>query len=86
MGEQRFVERLNGAASFNPEQIKILGQAFDGAWTRIEGGLSNREGEIEFTRDKLAKTILKIADSGVVTAQELQDEAINRMFAQPFEL
>ena len=77
---------IEGAGAYDPDQLKIIGQAFEGAWARIEGGLGTRKAEIEHTRVTLAQTILKIAEGGVGDVKALQDEAIKRMFSDPTEL
>jgi hypothetical protein len=77
---------IEDAGAYGPEQIELMSQALEGAWTRIEGGLRDRKAERDHVRLKLAQTILAIAADGVGTAKEMQDEAIKRMFAEPTEL
>ena len=62
-GEARTTVRsLMDAASFGPDALKAIGQAFDEAWKEIAGNFGNEPAEIEAARLKLAKALLSVAD------------------------
>jgi hypothetical protein len=70
-----------GGASYDPDQIKALGQAFDAAWAQIGPGVSSRPQAIEATRLKLADILLGLAKAGNFDPQYLADAAVERMRA-----
>jgi hypothetical protein len=71
--------------TFGPEQIKVLGEAFDAAWEDIAPGEGARPQSIEAARLKLAETILSLAACGALDAEELKKSALKRMFADPLK-
>ena len=70
-------------ASFDPAQLKAIGQAFDDAWEQIAPQISNRPGAIEAARLKLAHLVLSVAKRGVLEREALKDEALKLMQAPP---
>jgi hypothetical protein len=56
---KRLLERLEGT-SFGPEALKIVGRAFDEAWSDIAGNFGDAA-QIEIVRSKLARAILSAA-------------------------
>jgi hypothetical protein len=48
-------------ASYDPAEVKALGQAFDDAWERLAPSISSRPEAINAARLKLADTILNLA-------------------------
>jgi hypothetical protein len=46
--------QLIDGAAFGPETLKVVGQAFDEAWTEIAGNFGSNPSEIEAARLKLA--------------------------------
>ena len=59
MEAKRILERLEGI-SFGPEALKVIGQAFDEAWSDIAGNFGDAA-QIEAVRLKLARAILSAA-------------------------
>jgi hypothetical protein len=64
-------------ASYGPETLKAIGQAFDEAWSDIAGNFGDDSREIEEARLALAKALLSVAyedsrDVGVLKAGALQ--------------
>ena len=59
MEAKRLLERLEGT-SFDPEALKIVGRAFDEAWSDIAGNFGDAA-QIEAVRSKLARAILSAA-------------------------
>jgi hypothetical protein len=53
--------QLIDGASFGPDSFKVLGQAFDAAWSEIAGGMSTDPAAIEAARLTLANAILSVA-------------------------
>ena len=53
--------RLLDGASFGPEAMKAIGQAFDAAWKQIEGNFGSEPHVIEEARYRLANAILSVA-------------------------
>jgi hypothetical protein len=72
--------------TYGPDQIKLLGEAFDAAWKHIDPGAGARPQSIEAARLKLAETILSLAACGALDADELKKSALKRMFADPLKL
>jgi len=48
-------------ASYRPEVLKAMGQAFDEAWVQIAGNLGNDTIDAEKARLRLARALLSIA-------------------------
>lgn len=48
-------------ASFGPDALKAIGEAFDGAWREIAGNFGNEPGDVESARLKLANALLSVA-------------------------
>jgi len=53
--------RIEGA-SFPPDLVKVLGQAFDEAWKSIEGNFGGDQRAIEDARLLLADAVLSVAN------------------------
>ena len=77
---------LIDSASYGPDQLKLLGKAFDDAWAQIGPHVSNRPGGVDAARLKLAKTVLGLAKSGLKDAQQLTEAAVQAMFDHPTKL
>jgi hypothetical protein len=68
---------LIGKASYGPEELKILFQAFDAAWDVVAPGISGRATAVEAARLTLAEIVLSLAASGKRRdAKELTEAAI----------
>jgi len=75
-------KQLIDAASYGPEALKALGQAFDEAWFRIAGHFGDDPEDIEKARLQLARALLSIAheesrDVGVLRQAALEQMALD---------
>jgi hypothetical protein len=70
---------LIDGASFGPDAVKAIGQAFDEAWKQISGNFGNDPTEIEEARLKLAKAVLSVADDDSRDVEALKQAALQRM-------
>jgi hypothetical protein len=74
--------KLIESASYDPDTLKVLFQAFDDAWTQVAPTMSNRPGDaIEAARMRLASIILGLARTGTFDPHQLADTAVQRMLA-----
>jgi hypothetical protein len=55
--------RLIQGASHDPETLKALSQAFDGAWATIAGKYGTAPADVENARLRLAKALLSFGSS-----------------------
>ena len=76
--------RLIDRASFGPDQLKIIGQAFDATWAQISPSVSSES--VEVARLKLANCILGLAKNGILNAEQLTSDALAAMHEPPTEL
>jgi len=53
--------QLIDGASFGPDTLKAVGQAFDQAWAQIAGNFGNDPSDIERARLRLANAMLSVA-------------------------
>ena len=51
-------KQMIDAASYGPEALKVLGQAFDEAWFQIAGNFGEDPADIEKARLRLARALL----------------------------
>jgi hypothetical protein len=52
---------LIDSASYGPEALKAIGQAFDEAWCEIAGNFGEDPRDVELARAKLANALLSVA-------------------------
>jgi hypothetical protein len=71
--------RLLESASYDPDQLKALGEAFDDAWARISPNISSRAEAIEAARLALADVVLGLAKNGNLDPNHLADAAVQVM-------
>jgi hypothetical protein len=71
--------RLIDAASFGPEAVKALGQAFDEAWASIAGNFGSDPKAIEAARLRLANALLSIASEDSRDVEVLKKAAMEAM-------
>jgi hypothetical protein len=81
LGKPVKARQLIAHASYDPDQLKALGKAFDDAWTQVAPHISNRATAIEAARLTLADIILGSAKTGTLDPQQLADAAVRRMLA-----
>jgi hypothetical protein len=68
--------QLISKASYGPDELKILCQAFDDAWGMIAPSVSGRVSAIEAARLTLADIILSLPNGKRRNARELTEAAI----------
>jgi len=68
--------QLIGKASYGPDELNVLFQAFDEAWEVVAPSVSGRAAAIESARLKLADIILGLAREGGRDAEQMKDAAI----------
>jgi hypothetical protein len=66
-------------ASFGPEALKAMGEAFDMAWREIAGNFSYDRAEVEAVRLKLATAVLAVTSVDSRNARVLKQAALQRM-------
>jgi len=71
--------RLLDGASFGPEAMKAIGQAFDAAWKQIEGNFGSEHHVIEEARYRLANAILAAASDDSRNVEALKRGALEHM-------
>jgi hypothetical protein len=71
--------RLIDGASFGPDAMKAIGEAFDAAWAEISGNFGDRPVVIEAARLKLADALLSIASEDSRDANVLKNAALQRL-------
>jgi hypothetical protein len=59
---------------------------FDAAWVRIAPALSTKASAAEAARNKLAELVLRVAENGVSTTEEMMPKVLDIVFAEPTEL
>jgi hypothetical protein len=75
-------KQMISGASYGPEALKAVGQAFDEAWLQIAGNFGDEPGDIEKARLRLARALLSIAhedsrDVGVLRQAALEQMALD---------
>ena len=68
-------------ASFGPEALKAMGEAFDQAWARVAPIFGNmpHEVEVEAARLRLAEAVLSAANEGSTDVEALTTNALDVM-------
>ena len=72
-------------ASFGPDDLKIIGSAFDMAWEQLQPHLKGSSVGTEAVRMRLATVILDLANNGHPLTQ-LAEAALRIMTTPPLEL
>jgi len=72
-------KRMISGASYGPEALKAVGQAFDEAWLQIAGNFGDEPGDIEKARLRLARALLSIAHEDSRDVGVLRQAALERM-------
>jgi hypothetical protein len=68
--------QLIGSASYGPDQLKVLFEAFDQAWEAMAVDVEDDPAAIEAARLKLANTILALAGKGDLDPAQLKNAAL----------
>ena len=71
--------QLIDAASYGPEALKAMGQAFDEAWQTIEGNFGHDPQDIEKARLRLARALLSVASEDSRDVEVLRRGALQAM-------
>jgi hypothetical protein len=67
------------AASFGPDALKTIGQAFDLAWAEIANNFGDDPNDIEKARLRLARALLSIAHEDSRDVEVLRRAALQRL-------
>lgn len=71
--------RLVDGASFGPATLKVIGQAFDEAWTEIAGNFGDHPTQVENARLRLAEALLSVATEDSTDVTVLKNGALQAM-------
>ena len=71
--------QLIDGASYGPEALKAIGQAFDEAWVTIAGNFGDDPLDIEKARLRLANALLSIAHEDSRDVEVLKRAALEAM-------
>ena len=71
--------QLIDGASFGPEALKAIRQAFDKAWLEIAGNFGDEPGDVERARYSLATALLSVASEDSRDVEALKQAALERM-------
>lgn len=63
-------------ATYGPETLKVIGMAFDDAWSEIEGQFDHDGLQAQSVRLKLARALLSVADDDSRDPVELKNKAL----------
>ena len=66
-------------ASYGPDALKAIGQAFDAAWADIEGSFGEEPERVAAARLKLANAMLSVADNDTRDVRVLKNAALQAM-------
>jgi hypothetical protein len=78
-GTDMKARKLIDGASYGPDALKVIGQAFDAAWQEIAGNFGSDPQQIEAARLRLAEAVLSVADENSRDAEILKRAALQRM-------
>jgi hypothetical protein len=67
---------LISAASYGPETLKIIFQAFDAAWTEIAHHFEGHPAQVDAARERLAHAVLAVADEHSTDVPGLKRRAL----------
>jgi hypothetical protein len=70
---------LFDGASYGPDALKAMGQAFDEAWTSIAGNFGNDPHDIERARLRLANALLSVASEDSRDVEALKRGALQEL-------
>jgi hypothetical protein len=71
--------QLISGASYGPDTLKVLYQAFDEAWASIAANFGNDPQAIEAARLKLANIILRFPPNDVRDAEQIKNSSLQIM-------
>jgi len=76
---QTKAQHLIDGASFGPEALKAIGEAFDAAWAEVSGNFGDDMVDVDKARRRLAKALLSIANEDSRDVAVLKRAALQRM-------
>ena len=71
--------QLIQGATYGPETLKVIGKAFDDAWSEIAGHFSHNGLQAQSVRLKLAHAVLAVARADSRDSDELKNAALQIM-------
>ena len=74
---QLFAQR----ASYGPDRLKVLGNAFDQAWYAFACNVGEAPAEIDCARTTLANVILSLSCSEIIDAESIKNAALQVLAA-----
>ena len=75
--------QLLAKAIYDPDELKIIGKAFDDAWEQVAPEVSSRPEAIVAARLKLAEIVISLTKNGTKDPQQLTDSAVSLMLSDP---
>jgi len=69
--------QLIQGATFGPEALKVIGKAFDDAWSKIGSQFDTQQAQ--FARLRLARAVLSVAREDSRDPEELKNAALQTM-------
>jgi hypothetical protein len=69
--------QLIGSASYSPDVLRVIYDAFDDAWAEVAPSISARASAIEAARVSLANIVLGVASAGPIDRNSLKAAAVN---------
>jgi hypothetical protein len=72
-------KQMISGASYGPEALKAIGQAFDEAWLEIAGNFGDDAVDVQKARVRLAGALLSIAHEDSRDVGVLKQAALERM-------
>jgi hypothetical protein len=77
--EEMKARDLIDSASYGPEALKAMGEAYDGAWRDIAGNFGDDPRDIELARLSLANALLSVACEDSRDVDALKNGALQAM-------
>ncbi len=77
--EEMKARHVIDSASYGPEALKVIVQAFDEAWRDIAGNFGNDPRDVELARLKLANALLSVACEESHDVEALKNGALQAM-------
>lgn len=62
-----------------PDEMKVVGDAFDKAWERLAPAAAGEPLKVQATRLKLAAAVLELYSEGITEVDRLAHEAMRRL-------
>jgi hypothetical protein len=75
--------QLLAKAIYDPDELKVIGKAFDDAWEQVAPEVSGRAEALEAARLKLAEIVISLTKNGTKDPQQLTKSAVDLMLSDP---